>query len=97
MSTGGHKKASTRVRKAPKAYAFIQQGGASNEYYLFVHDTQKQAEKHQKSCHKAAYQTSDLYRVRGDADFEALAHSVENTLGRDDWKGADYLLCEIAA
>lgn len=40
--------------------------------------------------------SNEIYRVRGDADFDDLHHRVENTLGRDDWTGIDNLLSQIA-
>jgi hypothetical protein len=73
-------------------FAFIQQGGASNEYYLWLHDTRESAEQHVESCEEATYNTTDVYEVRDDTDFDALRDRVENDLGRDDWDGADRLL-----
>lgn len=81
---------------APPVFAFVQQGGSSVEYYLFVHDTYKSACKHQKSCNKATYVTSDIYEVRGDADFDAIRESVENSLGHNDWVGVARILGAIA-
>ncbi|SIH33685.1 Uncharacterised protein [Mycobacteroides abscessus subsp. abscessus] len=76
-------------------FAFVQQGGASNEYYLWVHDTRESAAEHQQSCQEATYVTSDIHRVRpNDADIDALRERVENTIGRDDWRRAEELLRE---
>lgn len=78
------------------AFVFIQQGGASNEYYVHPHGTRAAAEKHVKSCRKAAYGTSKIFEVRGDTDFDAMQKRVDKTLGRDDWEGVYRLLAETA-
>ncbi len=77
-------------------FAFVQQGGASNEYYLWVHDTRESAAEHKKSCRTATYGTSAIHEVRADADFDALSERVENSIGSDDWRRANALLREIA-
>ncbi|OHU47288.1 hypothetical protein BKG82_26930 [Mycobacteroides chelonae] len=77
-------------------FAFVQQGGASQEYYLHVHDSMENANTHRKSCKKATYATSDAYELRADADLDELEERVTNSLGSDDWRGVRRLLREYA-
>lgn len=77
-------------------FVFVQQGGASQEYYLHTHDSMENANTHRKSCKKATYATSDVYAVRPDADLDELEERVENSLGSDDWAGVRKLLREYA-
>lgn len=78
------------------AFVFIQQGGASNEYYVHPHDSAASAKRHQKSCRKASYVASEIYEVRGDTDFDAMQERADKTLGRNDWRGVHRLLAEAA-
>ncbi|WP_016894087.1 hypothetical protein [Mycobacteroides abscessus] len=89
-------KTARQAQSDSEAYVFIQQGGASNEYYVHAYNTRSQAAQARKSCRKATYATSAIYPVPTDTDFDALQHRAETTLGSDDWEGIDELLSDIA-
>lgn len=78
-------------------FAFIQQGGASEEFYLHVHDTLESADAHRRRCKAAAYRTTTAVALPDDTDFDALQIAVETSLGADDWAGARRLLRDAAA
>jgi len=48
------------MSKKKKAYAVIQEGGATGEVYLNIYDKKKDARKFIKSCDKVSYRTSGI-------------------------------------
>nr|WP_172692696.1 hypothetical protein [Mycolicibacterium sp. CBMA 213] len=79
------------------SFAFIQQGGASDEFYLHVHETVASADEHRRRCHAATYRTTSAVAVPDRTDFDVLQTAVETSLGADDWAGARRLLRDAAA
>lgn len=78
-------------------FAFIQQGGASEEFYLHVHGTLESADAHRRRCASATYRTTAAVELPDGTDFDALQDAVETSLGADDWAGARRLLRDAAA
>lgn len=78
------------------SFAFIQQGGASDEFYLHVHETADSAEAHRCRCRAATYRTTTAIELSDRTDFDALQTTVESSLGADDWSGARRLLRNAA-
>lgn len=58
-------------------YVYIQEGGASGEYYLHVFDTCDDAEAGRRSCEEGAYRTTDIVTMPADTDWDSLQNLLE--------------------
>ncbi|WP_280428306.1 hypothetical protein [Nocardia brasiliensis] len=60
------------------AYAFIQQGGASDEFYVSVWDTDREAWASRVDCATAAYATTPAVEMPDDTDWAAVETLVQS-------------------
>lgn len=60
------------------AYAFIQQGGASDEFYVHVWDTEPEAQTWRIDCATGAYATTPPVEMPDDTDWDAVETLVQS-------------------
>ncbi|MFD6356602.1 hypothetical protein [Nocardia tengchongensis] len=58
-------------------FAFIQQGGSSDEFYLSVWDTENEAEDARADCAEGAYATTPPVELPEDTDWDAVEALIQ--------------------